>query len=465
MPTVKLPNGKTARFPDSMQPDEIQKAIESDPEFAPQPGVPAAPVPKGLTGPSESNIAGNLLNIGKAYKDTGAGLLKGAGSTANNIGHLLYPDALAKHLTGAPSAEQQESYFKPANTQQRVAKGVEQAAEFMIPGAAEEEGAAGLAKLAPKAGKFVPKLLTSAAGSGLINKAQGGDFSTGAAAGAAGAGIGAGMKAAAPTLTGIAQGLEAPYGKTGTAILKETKGLLPGSIRNSARGVLDKLNPELNQLAENSSAQVPMQSARDAANEQIGRAAGQNNPKMTKGVTRMGKQLFEQEHTPALGAQGPSGTIPIPDQVPASQYLELKRGVGKALPAGSWNPESSNAFKGPRNAIYGAMGNEFEKAVPEAAPLNQRISSLIPATEKPKSALFGHALGPGVGAILGGSAGYRKGGLPEAATGAIEGATAGFAAPTLMNAGARAAFSPAGQRLLPAATGGLLQLTRKDQQQ
>ena len=182
-------------------------------------------------------------------KNFGIGALKGAGSTANNIGHLLYPDVVARHLTGAPSAEQQESYFKPTTTGQSIGKGVEQAGEFLVPGAAEEEGAAGLGKLIPKAGKFVPKLLASAAGSGLVNKAQGGDFSTGAAAGAAGAGIGAGIKAAAPKLAESALGIkpvQRAFGKTpGQAALDLTSGVRPETVAASGRESMSNLMGDL----------------------------------------------------------------------------------------------------------------------------------------------------------------------------------------------------------------------------
>jgi len=367
----------------------------------------------------------------------------------------------------------------PQGTAQKIGYSGEQVGEFLAPGGLEERGAAKLATLAPKLGKYAAPLahvLTSAISSGGVNAAQGGSPVTGALMGAGGQVLGQGLKAAAPTLTGIAQGLKAPFGKTGTAILDETKGVLPGSVRNSARGVLDTLNPALNDAADKSTAMIPMQPAREAASAEIGNAQTQNNPRLTKGIKRMGNQLMTRDFEPGLGAEGPSARMPIPDEIPARDYLELKRGIGKALPAGSWSPESSNAFKGPRNAIYGQMGKDFEQAVPEAAPLNQRISALIPATEKPKNFFFGHALGPGVGATLGGVGGYRRGigpegtdignGLKEGALGALGGAAAGYAVPAAMNAAARMFWSPAlGRYVLPAAEGAILQGTRNKENQ
>ena len=428
------------------------------------------------TPPDPSMLQKAAGGVGDFFGGIGSGAL-------HTLATIGYPAGVAAHAIAPkyfPPASLSDPLLQaPNSTAGRVGRGIEQAGEFMLPGGAEEKGAAKLAEMAPWAGraaKPLAKVLTSGISAGAVNTAQGGSPVTGALMGAGGSAIGQGLKAAAPTLTGIAQGLKAPFGKTGTAILDETKGVLPGSVRNSARGVLDTLNPALNDAADKSTAMIPMQPAREAASAEIGNAQTQNNPRLIKGIKRMGNQLMTRDFEPGLGAEGPSARMPIPDEVPARDYLELKRGIGKALPAGSWSPESSNAFKGPRNAIYGQMGKDFEQAVPEAAPLNQRISALIPATEKPKNFFFGHALGPGVGATLGGVGGYRRGigsegtdignGLKEGAMGAIGGAAAGYAAPAAMNAAARMVWSPAlGRYVLPAAEGAILQGTRNKENQ
>ena len=413
-----------------------------------------------------------LQKAGGIARDFTAGIGAGALQTLSTIGR---PAGWIAEKLGAPKANPNSPLFQTHGTAGAIGKGAEQAAEFAIPGEAEEAAAAKLARVAPWAGKAaapLAKAITSGVGSGAVNTLQGGSPVAGAAMGAGGSLVGSGLNAAAPTLTGIAQGLDAPYGKTGKAILTETKGVFPGQIRNSARNVLDELNPQLNEAADKSTALIPMQPARDAASAEIGTAQTQNNPRLVKGIKRMGNQLMARDFEPGLGAEGPSARLPIPDQVPARDYLELKRGIGKALPAGSWSPESSNAFKGPRNAIYGRMAKDFETAVPEAGPLNKRISALIPATEKPNNFFFGHALGPGVGATLGGVGGYRRGvgpegtdianGLKEGALGALGGAAAGYAVPSAMNAAARLSYSPALQRVvIPAATGAVLQADRK----
>ena len=441
---------------------------------APQGDAPSAPPKPSMLQKATGAIGDVATGAGKGLLHTISGSddwMRAHGPafmTNSNMG--FGPPANLEHV---------KQMATPQGTAQKIGYGGEQIGEFLAPGGLEERGAAKLATLAPKLGKYAAPLahvLTSAISSGGVNAAQGGSPVTGALMGAGGQVLGQGLKAAAPTLTGIAQGLKAPFGKTGTAILDETKGVLPGSVRNSARGVLDTLNPALNDAADKSTAMIPMQPAREAASAEIGNAQTQNNPRLTKGIKRMGNQLMTRDFEPGLGAEGPSARMPIPDEIPARDYLELKRGIGKALPAGSWSPESSNAFKGPRNAIYGQMGKDFEQAVPEAAPLNQRISALIPATEKPKNFFFGHALGPGVGATLGGVGGYRRGigpegtdignGLKEGALGALGGAAAGYAVPAAMNAAARMFWSPAlGRYVLPAAEGAILQGTRNKENQ
>lgn len=442
---------------------------------------PAAPPPSLLQ--RGMNMAGDVLQgAGKGAMNTLSPVLGGITYGVQKGSQMLGvpPNLLGQvpESMGSATADIRKQAI-PTNTPQRIGYGGEQAAEFLAPGGAEKVGAAKLASLAPRLGKAaapLARMATSALSSGAVNAAQGGSPVTGAEMGAGGSLLGSALKAASPYVTEIAQGIHTPGAKAGKAILGETNGILPDSIRKSASGVLGELNPQLNAAADESTALIPMGPAREAASEQIGRAQTQNQPRLIKGVQRMGSQLMERDYEPGLGAEGPSATLPIPDEVPARDYLELRRGIGKALPAGSWSPESSNAFKAPRNAIYGTMTDQFHNAVPGTEELDNRISSLIPATKEPKNFFFGHALGPGVGATLGGVGGYRRGvgpegtdilgGLKEGTLGALGGATAGFIYPAAMNSAARIGYGPATQRLLlPAATGAALQLTdRKDQQ-
>ena len=137
MPTVQLPNGKTAQFPDGMSVADIQKAIESDPNSGalpagasgPLPGVPKAPVPAGLQGPplkpglrswfdqetarqphsADQGVVGNVL--------TGLGNIGGgAMSLATPLVHPLKAGEFAGRAA-------YETYLNPLGTAYKLATG------------------------------------------------------------------------------------------------------------------------------------------------------------------------------------------------------------------------------------------------------------------------------------------------------------------------------------------------------
>ena len=131
-------------------------------------------------------------------EDLGKGLLEGAGSTVYNIGSLLYPDWLARRVSGLTPEQQtaqtarDRTLFQPANQKQGITKGLEQAAEFLIPGAGEERAMSLLPKVAEIEAPLAVRALQTAANAcapiqrlamGLVNKAQGGEFCTGAGVG------------------------------------------------------------------------------------------------------------------------------------------------------------------------------------------------------------------------------------------------------------------------------------------
>jgi hypothetical protein len=551
------------------------------------PPVPHAPIPNALTGPSSPNYAGMALKAGEGLKDLGIGALKGAASTANNIGHMLYPDAIAKHLTGAPSAEQQESYFAPKNTAQSIGKGAEQIGEFLLPGGAEERGAAKLAELTPKLGamaKPLARALTSGVSSGAVNAAQGGSFGTGAALGAGGSALSEGVKLAAPAIAESAlniRKLDRAYGKKGgaigRAILDETKGITPGKVAESAQTKLDELNPMLNAAADRASirfaprikgflqppiTETPLHVAGGAEGrlsepivltqpdrptrrllqspslstpmapghqtefpqrlasgrmefgepasglghaQYIGEIPGEmGGPAQVQGVLRsrppMSASIPNATEANPSASLGPARSVlgrafgtaarqgerttanqlqpmathlgetisgePIPENVTPRQLLDLKRGFGNEF-IHRWNPETMTGVKGTAARTYRAMGDEFNRTVPEGAELNGRVSNLIPVAKRaaseelnaPTGQKVFHRVAAHTGALtLGaglGMEGYREGGLPKAlAYGGI-----GVLAPELIAspegqmAIARSLNSNAPKRLVKALTG------------
>ena len=159
----------------------------------------------------------------------------------------------------------------PTNTSQSLGKGLEQAGEFLVPGGAEEAGAAGLTKLAkladlsPQASKFVPaaaKAVTAAGGGGLINGLQGGGVRTGMLMGGVGSAIGSGLKALAPELVesalGITKGDRAYNKAPGQAILDETTALSPSNITKQGKPLIGDLSDQKDALVDAASQPIPM---------------------------------------------------------------------------------------------------------------------------------------------------------------------------------------------------------------
>jgi hypothetical protein len=211
---------------------------------APQGNAPSAPPPE----PSMLQKAAG--GVGDFFGGIGSGALH----TLSTIGR---PAGWLAEKMGAPKADPNSPLFQTHGTAGTIGKGLEQTAEFMIPGEAEEKGALKLAELAPKLGKYADPLahiLTSAAGSSAVNTAQGGSPVTGALMGAGGQVLGQGLKAAAPVIAETALGLPKAaraFGKTpGTALLDETRGIRPSTIAASAQERLGQLNPQLEQAAD-----------------------------------------------------------------------------------------------------------------------------------------------------------------------------------------------------------------------
>ena len=193
--------------------------------------------------------------------DATEGVMKGLGSTLNNIGHIVYPDWLAKHLTGAPSAQQQDSYFKPADTMQSIGKGAEQLGEWFVPGLGEEAATADAIKAAPKLAPLA-RIAFNTGTSAALNTAQGGSPVAGAIMGGVGSGLGEGLKALAPGIAEGAMGIRktdrAYNRRPGIAVFEETTALNPGKIVKQGQATSDALTKQKESLVNAASQPIPM---------------------------------------------------------------------------------------------------------------------------------------------------------------------------------------------------------------
>lgn len=434
------------------------------------PGM-APHAPANMPTPAGASVVPAALQLGEAAK----GVVKGAMHTGSNLLHAVNAPilpALANTNQILPSvdsaANNMEANSNPSNTAQKIGYGGEQVGEFFTPTGLEEGVAAHLGQLGPAA-KVAGKLIGAGMHSGTVNVAQGGNFGTGAVSGIAGSGIEQGLAAVAPHIAESAlniRKLDRAYGKNGgaigQAILDKTTGITPGAVADSAQGVLDNLNPQLNAAVDRASIR-PATVPPGAAAPQL-----QPNPIASLGPARnvlsnaIAKATNQGERT-TLSQLDPLTTHlgetisgnPIPSDVTPRQLLDLKRGFGNEF-IHRWNPDTMNGVKGTAAQTYHALGDELNNVVPQAAGLNSQISTMIPVAKRAESIelnapttqkLFQRIAAPTgalTGAAAGGAAGYEHGGKE----GALEGAAAGLMAPLLLT-------SPTGQMVLARSLNGL----------
>jgi hypothetical protein len=205
--------------------------------------------------------------------------------------------------------------------------------------------------------------------------------------------------------------------------------------------------------------------ARGVLNEAAGKATSQNAEGLAGQIG--GMQDF-------LGRRFNTGES-IPENVTPRELLNLKRGFSEEHL--NWSPDRRDAALSAGRRAYGALDTELDRAVPESAELNQRISSLIPTVRRGEAMARGEGATPRImeriarptgaltGAIGGGMLGRQQGGT----SGMIEGAGLGLILPELMTSptgrmvAARALNRPIPQWVLPAIRGGALQLDRGKQ--
>jgi hypothetical protein len=373
------------------------------------------------------------------------GAAKGAASTGYNLadwtnaglrkaGNLVSPELTERFLPAFPAVK--PPALEPKGYGEKAGYLGEQVGEFFIPGPQEVKLAGKIAEYAPALGKFAAPLgrtLAAATSTGLVNKAQGGGFTEGAAAGGVLGGLGEAGKAVAPALAETALGITKRlrgFGKTpGKAALEEIRGVSPGTLAENARTKLGELTRQLEAHAANSKVPTSTDSALKVLDREQAKALSQNN-----------RTVYDQLHAirEQLSKDLFSGQ-PLADKLPAAKLLDLKRGIGSLEK--SWNPEQRGVTKGIVRQVYSALDKELDRAVPQSAKLNQRISSLIPVATRAASVERGAGLsqrtlgrfarptGALVGAGLGGYQGYREGGP----TGALLGGLGGLVLPEVIS--------------------------------
>ena len=291
------------------------------------------------------------------------------------------------------------------------------------------------------------------------------------------------LRGAAP---GLAEGAlnisktDRAFNKTpGRAILDETTGVRPETVQNSARGRVNELSSENDQMASSHNRPVDITPAVDYVNEATNSAKLRNNLGGVNALEPVKNQLtenpFKLPQAFASPMIGDPNAVLSPMQT-ASGALNLKRGLRDQF-VKSWNPDAGPQMaKDVARGASGVIDSQLDRALgPDFASNNQRISSLIPVMDAAESVqrnagvaqrLAGRfkahtgALAGGIGGALAGSA--------HGPFGAIGGGLAGLIAPevvgspTIQMGLARALDSKIPTRIAPvAASGGIMTPRRK----
>lgn len=453
---VQLPDGRVVAFPDTMSDDDVSSAIQKD---------------LAANAPSQHPVMDAVTDFGKGILKSGVSTM----SALDDLAQKHLPAAFTTPIGQTPNAANSQAatdYAKqlatPTDTAQKVGKVVGSAAQFLAPTGVEEGAAALGSSLLGKGGAIAGKVLGQGLNSGVINAAQGGSFGTGALAGGAGAGIGLGLKAAAPAMAETAmkvRGNDRLFGRTvGDAILNDTKGLLPGSVADSAQAKIGELTPQLQDLATDAG-QNGARGSLAPARAQLGQTidAHLGNRAMSSAGDLSPLQS-------SLATDGLTG-LPLAENQSPSGLLALKRGINSDY-ISNWKPDQAPGLKSAARSAYGAINQEFHNAVPGATELDQRISSLIPVVKRAEAVDAGAGLlqrtagrvsaHTGVlagGALTGGGIGYKEGGVGGALAGGIAGIVAPelLASPTTQMIMARGLNNSIPNYIAPLVKGGLLQ--------
>lgn len=449
--------------------------ISPPPGFIPEQATGISSPPPGFVPEESLQKPSRLRTAAEAVGNVGLGALKGATSTGRSALELI-ARPIAKVLggdigKGDEASRIAQEALRPKGTAQNLGYGAEQIGEFFLPGGLEKRAGVLAGQALPQLGRAAPalgRIAASALSTGAINKAQGGSFGTGAATGGVFGGLGEAGRAVAPALVESALGITKRlrgFGKTpGMAALEELPGAIrPGTIADKARAKISQLTGQVEQRAAQATNPTSTQAAVNVVDQELAKAVKQNNRNYYDQLQTLRTQLTTDVFTGQ----------PLPGQLPASQLLDLKRGVGALEKA--WNPEQRGVARGTVRQVYRALDQELDRAVPGSKELNQRISSLIPVAQRAESVTHGAGIpqriagrltahtGALAGSGIGGSLGYKEGGIP----GAVIGAAAGLALPELLGSpgaqvfGARALRSPVPFRL---GRGTALQLTRERDQ-
>lgn len=314
---------------------------------------------------------------------------------------------------------------------------------------------------------------------------------------------GRGLQRAAEPLAENAMGIrnvDRKFGRQpGRAILDETTGVRPSTVAESAGNKIGDLSSQRDAYLTSSPVKINLDPAIMKGKQSIAKAAAGNSDvghleplisQLTEpkpgfaGATIQPPTPMVPQQSPVLGPNGQPVTRMIPGTPPPAAVSPLQSPMDalgmrqrfandftKFDAARPLSKESLNVG----NQMYGDMTDAIHRGVPESAPLDKRISNLIPARDggnvqelKPSlNQRIMQRFGVHTGALAGAALGAHEFGLPGAVAGLaipelLADPTAQMVAARGLNAGGKALQSPVTGAT--AATGTLLKPRKQSAQ-
>lgn len=274
---------------------------------------------------------------------------------------------------------------------------------------------------------------------------------------------GRGLSRTAEPLAEQALGIRAvdrKFGRApGRAALDETTGVRPETVAGQAQTRMNDLTAQRNNVLATSKNTVDLGPSRNSVSSDIGKAGAGNS--LTGSLEKVQEHLNEPHPGFAGQTEYPPGSAtPVSfNQKPSAILGPGGQPLGSTVTAtpGAAPPLKISQLQDPMNALalrqrlgndftkfdmarpvsreqmavgnkaYGALTNAIHSAAPESAPLDRRISNLVPIKEsadvrKLQPDTMGRVLtriARPTGALIGAGEGYRAGGIPGALAGLV----------------------------------------------
>lgn len=207
----------------------------------------------------------------------------------------------------------------------------------------------------------------------------------------AGAGLSNLVSKGAPTVARSALGL--PDNDSAKALLDETSGLRPKTILEQARAKIKELAQQRDAAVLAAKTQPSLRPAIDSLNSTAAKMAAGNSE--TAALDPMLEQLTvprpgfagasgPQPPAPPPGYQGPAGPVKISELQDPENFLAMRQRFGKDFTKFEHAKPTTSETRRAANNAYMKMTDELHRVAPEAGPLDERMSNLIPVENRAK---------------------------------------------------------------------------------